>query len=213
MQNLTTPGLYAGKTIGAIGRTWTGNSRVGVPGYNPTTVVTPQMMRDRDFMIPFMKAIASGEAPGSYPMDQAQWNQAFDWYMAGGVPPGEQALGRGQTPAQPTPAPVVVDLGPVASKDPSPVVVELPTPQQLRDAFYSHPLRSRNARMSCCEASRRQQLRLWTKEYNAIDQRDLGTVVAPRGIRPHQLPGAAGREFNMQDNPTCRMGYGATRYL
>jgi hypothetical protein len=45
--------------------------------------ITSAMTRDPNFMIPFMQAIASGEAPGRYPLSQAQWEQAFDWYSKG----------------------------------------------------------------------------------------------------------------------------------
>jgi hypothetical protein len=49
------------------------------------------MTRDPNFMIPFMQAIASGEAPGRYPLSHAQWQQAFDWYSKGS-PQGPAAL-------------------------------------------------------------------------------------------------------------------------
>lgn len=93
MQNLTSGG-YIGMTIGGAISKWSGGGRGSVPGYNSSQIITPEMARDPDFMIPFMKAIAAGEAPGNYPMDDAQWQQAFRWYRNGGVPNGEAALSR-----------------------------------------------------------------------------------------------------------------------
>jgi hypothetical protein len=77
---------YLGLTIDQAMRKWSGGSRA-VPGplghYDPRTVITEDMLNDSNFMIPFMKAVASGEAPGRYPMTQEQWDRAFEWYRAG----------------------------------------------------------------------------------------------------------------------------------
>jgi hypothetical protein len=101
MWNLTNKG-YVGKTIAKAMEQWSGGYRT-MPGpggrYNPNQVITPEMTRDPNFMIPFMQAVASGEAPGRFPMDPQQWQQAFEWYMRGGPQP--PALGRrapGQAP-------------------------------------------------------------------------------------------------------------------
>jgi hypothetical protein len=86
---------YEGMTIGeAVGR-WSGGGRYGVPGFPSGMRISREMLQDRRFMVPFMKAIASGEAPGNYPMDDGQWQQAFDWYMAGGAPSRMERGGRG----------------------------------------------------------------------------------------------------------------------
>jgi hypothetical protein len=83
MENVTAGG-YVGMPLGSAIFKWSGGGRNAVPGYDPRQVITPQMARDPNFMIPFMKAVASGEAPGRYPMSDEQWRQAFDWYVAGG---------------------------------------------------------------------------------------------------------------------------------
>jgi uncharacterized protein (TIGR02594 family) len=109
---------YTGMTIGDAMRKWSGGSRA-VPGplgnYDPKTVITPEMMQDPQFAIPFMKAVASGEARGRYPMSDAQWEQAHRWVMQGG-PKGEQALTRTQGPSnKPTASaqpPVGMNRGP-----------------------------------------------------------------------------------------------------
>jgi hypothetical protein len=162
MTNLATQ-TYVGKTIGQIGRTWTGGAKGGVIGYNPNTVVTAQMMRDPAFMIPFMQAIARNEG-GVFPMSDAQWGQAFDWYMAGGVPANTQTVAvappvtppvvdLGPVPPARDPSPVVVEP-PVATRDPSPVVVEMP-PVTVAAPEIVNP-----------------------KDYNKIDERDLGVPIA-----------------------------------
>jgi hypothetical protein len=57
-------------------------------------VITPQMARDPNFVIPFMQTVASGESSGRYPLGPAQWQQAFQWAQAG------RPLGGGAAPAQ-----------------------------------------------------------------------------------------------------------------
>jgi len=63
------------------------------------------MLSDPAFMIPFFKALTSGEAKGRYPMDQRQWEQAFRWYRNKGVPEGETALTREKTDPRLNPPP------------------------------------------------------------------------------------------------------------
>jgi hypothetical protein len=75
---------YTNMPIGSAGAKWTGNNSFGIPGYDPRTVVTPEMMKRREFVIPLMKSIAAREAGGKYPMTDAEWNKAFDLYMKGG---------------------------------------------------------------------------------------------------------------------------------
>jgi hypothetical protein len=88
---------YTGMTIGAAMRLWSGGARA-VPGpggrYDPNMVITPQMARDPNFVIPFMQTVASGESSGRYPLSPAQWQQAFQWAQAG------RPLGGGAAPAQ-----------------------------------------------------------------------------------------------------------------
>ncbi len=85
---------YTGMTVrGAISK-WSGGGRAAVPGYSGSTVITPEMARDPAFSIPFMKAVAAGEAPGKYPMSDEQWTQAHRWAMLGGAPKDEEARKR-----------------------------------------------------------------------------------------------------------------------
>ena len=86
-ENLATAG-YVGKTIRSAMTRWSGGYR-SMPGpagqYDPNTVITREMVNDPNFAIPFMQAIASGEAPGGHKvLSQGQWRQAYDWYKAGG---------------------------------------------------------------------------------------------------------------------------------
>lgn len=101
MQNIVSGG-YVGMTIAAATKRWSGGSR-SVPGpggkpYDPNMVITREMTKDPNFVIPFMQSIASGEAPGRYPLDQKQWEQAYDWYTKGG-PQGEALKFQGGTGA------------------------------------------------------------------------------------------------------------------
>jgi uncharacterized protein (TIGR02594 family) len=84
--NLANKG-YVGMTISQAMRRWSGGYR-SIPGpggksYDPNTRITEEMVRDPKFAVPFMQAISRGEAPGHYPMSDAQWHQAFSWYQAG----------------------------------------------------------------------------------------------------------------------------------
>jgi len=101
MQNLSTG--YIGMTVGNAIQKWSGGGRGTVPGFDSNQVITPEMASDPNFMIPFMKSVTRGEAPGRYPMDDPQWQQAFRWYQSGGVPEGEAPLGRTPQPYAPPP--------------------------------------------------------------------------------------------------------------
>ena len=68
-------------TVGDAISKWSGNLRGTVPGYASDTVITPEMIRDPAFAIPFMKAIAAGEAsPGTYPMSERDWQKAYGMF-------------------------------------------------------------------------------------------------------------------------------------
>jgi hypothetical protein len=115
MKNLSDK--YTGMTIAAAMKMWSGGHR-SVPGpggknYDPNMRITSEMLRDPEFIIPFMKSIASGEAPGKYPMSDEQWKQAFEWYQHGSIPPGAAAKGRDGSSAR-------VDKGLRADSGPSP---------------------------------------------------------------------------------------------
>lgn len=74
---------YVGMTIGAAGTKWTGSNGSGVPGYDPARTLTHEMLNDRSFVIPFMKAIAEREAGRKSPLTDDQWVRAFNAYRAG----------------------------------------------------------------------------------------------------------------------------------
>jgi len=59
---------YVGMTIGAAGTKWTGSNGSGVPGYDSAQTLTHEMLKDRSFIIPFMKAIAEREAGRKSPL-------------------------------------------------------------------------------------------------------------------------------------------------
>ena len=74
--------VRAGLTIGAVQVKWSGQHRAAIPGYDSNTVITPEMVRDPEFMLPFMKIMADAEAPrGSRVLSDAQWREAFDLYQ------------------------------------------------------------------------------------------------------------------------------------
>jgi hypothetical protein len=116
MWNLANKG-YVGKTVGAVMDKWSGGYR-GVPGpageYPANMKITQAMLNDPNFMIPFMQAVASGEAAGGQKvLSQEQWKQAYDWYQKGGVPQaGEEAKG-----GAPIKAPGPVAAPPTASME------------------------------------------------------------------------------------------------
>jgi uncharacterized protein (TIGR02594 family) len=89
---------YVGMKIGDALQKWSGSKRGAPPGYDPNQVITKEMVNDPNFAIPFMKAVAKGEAPGNYPMSERQWRQAHDWYRAG--KPGGEAAKPGVAPGQ-----------------------------------------------------------------------------------------------------------------
>jgi hypothetical protein len=87
--NLANKG-YVGMTIRDAMTRWSGGYRT-MPGpagkYDPNTVITREMVNDPKFAVPFLQAIASGEAPGGEKVLTAeQWKTAHDWFLAGGAP-------------------------------------------------------------------------------------------------------------------------------
>ena len=80
---------YTGMPIREAARKWSGGSRDSVPGFAGDTVITKEMMRDPAFAVPFVQAIARGEAPGRYPMSDEQWTQAHGMFtgIRGGAAP------------------------------------------------------------------------------------------------------------------------------
>jgi hypothetical protein len=87
--NLANKG-YVGLTVRDAMVRWSGGYR-DVPGpagkYDPNMVITRAMVNDPKFAVPFLRAIASAEAPGGENVLTAeQWKTAHDWFLAGGPP-------------------------------------------------------------------------------------------------------------------------------
>jgi hypothetical protein len=134
MWNLANKG-YVGKTVGAVMDKWSGGYR-GVPGpageYPANMKITQAMLNDPNFMIPFMQAVASGEAAGGHKvLSQEQWQQAYDWYQKGGVPNTQMAT-----------APPKLAPGPVAE----PKTSQVPVGSSLKDVIKEMTLKQRLAR-------------------------------------------------------------------
>jgi hypothetical protein len=74
---------YTGLKIGEAGKKWTGNNSFGVPGYDPNTVLTEDMLNDPTTAIAFMKAIAEREAGRKNTLTDEQWLYAYQMFRAG----------------------------------------------------------------------------------------------------------------------------------
>jgi hypothetical protein len=137
---------YTGMPISAAVNKWSGGSRSDVPGFDPNTVLTPEMLNDPKTAIPLMQGITSGEAPGKYPMTPDQWQMAHQWFTQGGPPPGEgggrnaiaATLATRQQP-QPPPAPAVGADQPgqalaLTAPPSSPAIAAAPPAEPIRQA-------------------------------------------------------------------------------
>lgn len=85
---------YTGMTIGAAGTKWTGAHGFGVPGYDPNSILTKQMLDDATGAIALLKAIAARESGRGNNLTEQQWRQAHAMFKAGsadsylnGLPP------------------------------------------------------------------------------------------------------------------------------
>lgn len=76
--------VYAGKTVRQASEKWSQNIRHGTAGYDPNQVITPEMIRDPNFAVPFMMAMA-GEEAAKLGITKEQMRQAHDVFSAGGV--------------------------------------------------------------------------------------------------------------------------------
>lgn len=76
---------YTGMTIGAAGTKWTGAHGFGVPGYNPNSILTKQMLDHQDQAIALLKAIAHRESGRGNNLSEEQWRQAHRMFIAGGA--------------------------------------------------------------------------------------------------------------------------------
>ncbi|HWK63953.1 MAG TPA: peptidoglycan-binding domain-containing protein [Rhizobiaceae bacterium] len=74
---------YTGLTIGAAGRKWTGANGFGVPGYDPNSILTKQMLEDSASAISLLKAIAGRESGQGDNLSEDEWLQAHQMFKAG----------------------------------------------------------------------------------------------------------------------------------
>jgi peptidoglycan hydrolase-like protein with peptidoglycan-binding domain len=88
---------YVGMQIGAAGTQWTGAHGFGVPGYDPESMLTKDMLDDPVKAIALLKAIAGRESGKGSNLTEEQWRQAHKMFKAGsanayldGLPPEPQ---------------------------------------------------------------------------------------------------------------------------
>jgi hypothetical protein len=72
-----------------------------VPGITPDTVLTPELLQDPSFAVPFAKASASWEAGRQYPMSDEQWQNAHRLAFGGGNDPRNVAMNSGSAGVDP----------------------------------------------------------------------------------------------------------------
>src|SRR5215470_3652973 len=96
---------YTGMAIGAAGTKWTGAHGFGVPGFNPDSILTAQMLDDPAQAIELLKAIAARESGSGNNLNDEQWRQAYEMFKAGsadafldGSPVGAEHAGAGSFP-------------------------------------------------------------------------------------------------------------------
>jgi hypothetical protein len=79
--------VYVGKTLQAAVNLWRGNNgSLNVPeGFDPKMILTPELARDKDFMLSFFKGMAKHEAGRKLEITEDEWNEAFDMFSAGGI--------------------------------------------------------------------------------------------------------------------------------
>ncbi|MGR9270758.1 peptidoglycan-binding domain-containing protein (plasmid) [Rhizobium leguminosarum] len=70
-------------SIGAAGTKWTGSNGFGVPGYNPNSILTKELIDDPVQAIAFLKAIAHRESGRGNNLTEAQWLQAHRMFKLG----------------------------------------------------------------------------------------------------------------------------------
>lgn len=74
---------YTGMSIGAAGTKWTGSNGFGVPGYDPSIILTKDLLDNREQAIALLKAIAGRESGRGNNLTEEQWRQAHDMFKAG----------------------------------------------------------------------------------------------------------------------------------
>ena len=75
---------YLNKPLSSAMRTWSEGHRGGTQGYNPSTVVTKEMLRNLDWAVPFMMNVGKDKA-SRLGMTEQEMRQAHNVYRAGGV--------------------------------------------------------------------------------------------------------------------------------
>lgn len=80
---------YKGLTLQQAVNKWRGgNGSLNVPkGFDPVQRLTPEMLSDKKFMTSFFAGMSEHEAGKGRQtkLTEDQYNQAFDWYQAGGI--------------------------------------------------------------------------------------------------------------------------------
>lgn len=74
---------YTGMTIGSAGTKWTGAHGFGVPGFDPNSILTKEMVEDSTRAIPLLKAIAGRESGHGSNLTEEQWRQAHKMFKVG----------------------------------------------------------------------------------------------------------------------------------
>jgi hypothetical protein len=75
---------YVGMTISDAIRKWSGGSRSSVPGFRGDEVITPEMAKDPNFMLPFFRQMQRAEA-GKEWLTEEQMKRGYDIYRSGGT--------------------------------------------------------------------------------------------------------------------------------
>ncbi|WP_316199371.1 peptidoglycan-binding domain-containing protein [Bradyrhizobium sp. SZCCHNS2002] len=74
---------YVGMKIGEAGTKWTGAHGFGVPGYDPDSLLTREIVENPAQAIPLLKAIADRESGKGNNLSEEQWRQAHKMFKAG----------------------------------------------------------------------------------------------------------------------------------
>ncbi|MGN7752962.1 peptidoglycan-binding domain-containing protein [Sinorhizobium sp. 22678] len=74
---------YTGMTIGAAGTKWTGAHGFGIPGHDPDSTLTKQLLDDPATAVALLKAIAGRESGRGNNLTEEQWRQAHSMFKAG----------------------------------------------------------------------------------------------------------------------------------
>jgi peptidoglycan hydrolase-like protein with peptidoglycan-binding domain len=74
---------FTGMSIGDAGVKWTGAHGFGVPGFDPSVILTRDMLSNKAQAIALLKAIAGRESGRGNNLSEEQWRQAHDMFLAG----------------------------------------------------------------------------------------------------------------------------------